>query len=91
MKTANMDLLKKATEELLDEKFSELHTNPPYYDFRHAEKTLGVDFEFISEDGFKEFLEDKYTNLLVDLRKSYHKKDYKTLDEHAHKLKGAFV
>jgi hypothetical protein len=74
-----------------DSKFTKLHCNAPFFDFKHAENTLGVDFEFISEDGFKEFLEDKYLNLLVDLRNTYLKKDYKTLDEHAHKIKGAFV
>jgi len=90
MKTSSK-FSKKQTEEQIDDKFTELHSNPPYYDFKHAERTLGVDFEFISEDGFKDFLEDKYLILLVQLRKSYHKKDYKMIDEHAHKMKGAFV
>ncbi len=79
------------TVQKIDDKFTDLHINPPFYDFEHAERILGVDFECISEEGFKEFLEDKYLSVLVELRKSFHKKDPKKIDEHSHKLKGAFV
>jgi hypothetical protein len=80
-----------ANNEKVDDKFSDFHINPPFYDFEHAEKVLGVDFECIAEEGFKEFLEDKYLSVLVELRKSFQKKDTKKIDEHSHKLKGAFV
>lgn len=74
-----------------EKKNTDLYINPPFYDFDHAENVLGVDFECISENGFKEFLEDKYLSVLVELRKSFQKKETKKIDEHSHKLKGAFV
>lgn len=70
--------------------FTKIHTNLPFFDFKKAELSLGVDFELISADGFKGFLEDKYLKTLVDLRKAYFKKDMKSLKETAHTIKGAF-
>jgi hypothetical protein len=71
--------------------FTDLHTNLPFYDFQHAEKKLGVDFESFSEEGFKDFLEEKYLKTLPDLRRNYFKKDLKQIKDLTHSIKGAFV
>jgi hypothetical protein len=71
--------------------FTEIHTNLPFYDFQHAEKKLGVDFECFSDEGFKDFLEEKYLKTLPDLRRNYFKKDLKQIKDLAHSIKGAFV
>ena len=70
--------------------FTQIHTNPPYFDFKNAELSFGIQYESISQDGFKEFLNEKFLEILPNIRKSLQNRDWKLLDEYSHKIKGAF-
>jgi hypothetical protein len=63
--------------------------NLPFFDFRKAEEEYGI-YELVSENGFQDFINEKYLIELTELRQLFIKKDYEETRKRAHKIKSAF-
>lgn len=73
----------------LEENASDDLVNLPFFDFRKAEEEYGI-FELVSENGFEEFLREKFLEELTDLRGFFIKKNFEESKKKAHKIKSAF-
>jgi hypothetical protein len=63
--------------------------NLPFFDFRKADEEYGI-FELVSDNGFEEFIREKFLEELTELREYFLKKDFDELKKKAHKIKSAF-
>lgn len=74
-----------------DELRQRFFVNPPFFNFLYAEDELGLNFNELCEEGFANFLENIYHHDLIELRKSYIKRDYAVIRFISHKFKSPFT
>jgi len=63
--------------------------NLPFFDFRKADEEYGI-YELVSENGFQDFINEKYLTELTELRQHFIKNNYEETRKRAHKMKSAF-
>ncbi len=68
---------------------SDVLINLPFFDFRKADEEYGI-FELVSENGFEEFIREKFLQELTELRGFFIKRNFDEMKKKAHKIKSAF-
>jgi hypothetical protein len=68
---------------------SDVLVNLPFFDFRKADEEYGI-FELVADNGFEEFVREKFLQELTELRCYFIKKNYDETKKKAHKIKSAF-
>ncbi len=70
--------------------FTEDYVKPPFFDWKAAQREYGLEFLLISKNGYEEFIEEKFLNDFITLRKCYIQRDFSGIRFWIHKFKGSF-
>jgi hypothetical protein len=70
--------------------FSPIYVNKPFFDWKTAEEEFGLVFNIFSENGFENFIQEKFLGDLFYLRKCFILRDYMGIRFVLHKFRGSF-